>query len=487
MADNSPSARPLGHDGGRAHFVAGSTMRHVVVMTLTGSVGLMAIFAVDFLNLLYISMLGEAELAAAIGYAGALLFATTSLSIGFGIAATALVARALGAGRRDEARRRAASSIVLVLASTLVLTVLFMPLLGPALGLLGATGRTYDIAFRFILMVFPTFPVLAVSIVLSGLLRAVGDARRAMFVTLWGAATTAILDPLLIFGLGLGVDGAAIASIVSRLALLVTGLHGVVRVHRMAARPQLAHIREDLRPIMAIAVPAILTQLATPVGNAYVTATIAPYGDGAVAAWAIVWRLIPVAFGGIFALSGAIGPILGQNLGAQRHDRIRRALTDALIFTTIYVVVMWLVLWLAQDHIVAMFGASGQAAELIRFFCTWVTGTFLFFGALFVANAAFNSLGFPTFATFFNWGRATLGTIPFVMIGSAWFGAEGVIAGQGLGSVVFGTGAILTSYWAIGHLRNRPPGAPPPPIWRFALPPFMSGKGGTAGPFSGEL
>ncbi|NJL08190.1 MAG: MATE family efflux transporter, partial [Methylacidiphilales bacterium] len=78
-------------------FTHGSTFKHVVVMTSTGSVGLMAIFAVDFLNLFYISLLGEMELAAAIGYAGTVLFFATAVSIGVTIAGTALVSRALGA------------------------------------------------------------------------------------------------------------------------------------------------------------------------------------------------------------------------------------------------------------------------------------------------------------------------------------------------------------------------------------------------------
>ena len=86
-------------------------MRHVVVMTATGSIGLMAIFVVDFLNLFYISLLGEQELAAAIGYAGTVLFFTISFSIGISIAGTALVSRALGARQREEARRLATSSL----------------------------------------------------------------------------------------------------------------------------------------------------------------------------------------------------------------------------------------------------------------------------------------------------------------------------------------------------------------------------------------
>ena len=481
MADRSPSAGAGARGSSRATFVEGSTMRHVVVMTVTGSVGLMAIFAVDFLNLVYISMLGEAELAAAIGYAGTVLFFTMSLSIGLNISATALTARALGAGDRDLARRRAGSSLLFVTVVLSLVTIALMPFLGLALDFLGASGRTHDIAHRFLLMVVPSVPVLGVGMVFSGLLRACGDARRAMYVTLAGAMTTAILDPILIFGFHLGVDGAAITSVISRTVLFAIGYWGCVRLHRLVAMPRLAHLRADLGSILGIAVPAVATQLATPIGNAYVTATIAAFGDPAVAAWAIIGRLIPVAFGAIFALSGSIGPILGQNLGAGQYERLRRALLDSLIFASLYVVALSLVLWLAQDEIVYLFGARGESEAVVRFFCTWIAGTFLFWGALFVANAAFNNLGFPALATLFNWGRATLGTMPFVAVGAAWWGAEGVLIGQGIGAVLFGTAAVATCFRVIRHI-GRPPDAGRTPALRwFAMPPFTSGKGGTAG------
>ncbi|MGJ8611767.1 MAG: MATE family efflux transporter, partial [Octadecabacter sp.] len=77
----------------QAKFLTGSLMRHITVMALTSSVGLMAVFLVDFIDMIFISMLGKAELAAAIGYAGAILFFTTSFGIGMSIAGGALVAR----------------------------------------------------------------------------------------------------------------------------------------------------------------------------------------------------------------------------------------------------------------------------------------------------------------------------------------------------------------------------------------------------------
>ena len=91
---------------GRAKFLSGNLFGHVANMSLLASVGLVAVFLVDFVDMIFISMLGKAELAAAIGYAGAILFFTTSFGIGLGIAAGALVARALGQDDAQLARER---------------------------------------------------------------------------------------------------------------------------------------------------------------------------------------------------------------------------------------------------------------------------------------------------------------------------------------------------------------------------------------------
>jgi len=462
-------------------FTTGSTMRHVVVMTATGSIGLMAIFVVDFLNLFYIAMLGQAELAAAIGYAGTLLFFTISLCIGISIAGTALVSRALGGRRRDEARRLATSSLVFMAAVTLALTLITLPLLSPILSLFGATGRTLDIAWRFLLIVLPTTPLMGLGMACSGLLRAAGDARRAMYVTLAGGLVTAACDPLLIFGLGLGVDGAAITSILARLAMITLGFHGCLRVHDLLVPPDRHAALADARPLAAIAVPAVLANIATPFGNAIVTAAVARYGDSAVAGYAVIGRIVPLAFGAIFALAGSIGPILGQNLGAGRFDRVRRAIRDGMVFTTIYCVAMSVALFLLREPVVRAFGASGEGAELIRFFCIYVAPSWIAVGWLFVANAAFNNLGFPTWSTVFNWGRATVGTVPFVWIGATQFGAAGVIAGQALGAVAFGIGAVIVCFRVVDRLAAHQLRGHPEEVATVAeVPPFSSEKAATA-------
>ena len=212
---------------------------------------------------------------------------------------------------------------------------------------------------------------------------------------------------------------------------------------------------------------------------------MAAFGSDAVAGQATIARISPVAFGLVYALSGAVGPILAQNAGAGRLDRVRETLRDSFTFVLATVLVAWAILASAQDLVVRAFFAGGVTAELVHLFCSWLAAGFLFTGALFVANAAFNNLGYPVLSTLFNWGRATLGTIPFVSYG-AHFGPAGLLVGQAFGSVLFGTLAVITAFrssagWAL------PPAAPATP-WRYppapAMPPspltpFVLGATGT--------
>ena len=431
-------------------------MRHILTMTATGSAGLVAIFMVDVINLLYIAQLNDQTLTAAVGYGATIMFFSISLSVGLSIATTALAARAIGSGDLKRARSVAASSLFFTALVNVVLAIVIYFLLEDFLRLLGATGRTYDEALGFIQIVVLSSPLMGVAMSLSGLLRAKGDAKRAMYVTLSGGVAAAIFDPILIFGFDLGITGAAYATFLSRVVLISVGIYGAQIVHNLVGRINREALSRHGRAFVIIAAPAILTQLATPVGNAYVTSAISEFGDDAIAGWTIIGRVMMVAFGTLFALSGSVGPIISQNLGAKLFTRIDQTLRDALVFTLLYTLVVWALLALFRNQIISMFGATGDAASMVSFFCLFVAASYLFNGALFVANAAFNNLDHPLLATVFNWGRSTIGVIPFVYVGKS-FGAIGVLAGWGLGAVVFGIGAAIMSFRVVTRLPEKFP------------------------------
>ena len=437
-----------------ARLVSGSTLGHVLRMTAASAFGLVSVFAVEAIGLFYVTLLGQPELTAAMGYAGTLLFFATSVAIGLSIAASALTARALGRGQRHHAEQLAGASLAIMAVVMALFAALSWPLLPALVRLLGASGATADTAVSLLQIVLPSWPLLGLGMCLAGLLRALGDARRAMLVTLGAAVAALVFDPLLILGVGLGVHGAAISTVLARAAMVLVGLHGLLRVHALFARPRLPFIVREFMPFMAIGLPAVLTQIATPVVNAFVTGSMSAFGDDAVAGWAVIQRIIPVAFGTLFALSGAIGPIIGQNFGAGRMDRVQSTVRDSLKVTLVYVLVVWALLALCAGSVADLFRPGPQAHELIVFFCIFVAGSFLFTGALFVANAAFNNLGYAFYSTALNWGRSTLGVIPFVWLGQHWYGAKGAMAGYGLGVVFFGVFGCLLCFRVVARLQT---------------------------------
>jgi putative MATE family efflux protein len=444
----------------QAKFLEGSLLRHISVMSFTASIGLMAVFLVDLVDMIFISMLGKEELAAAVGYAGAILFFTSSFGIGMAIAAGALVARALGEGNTELAKRRSATSLIFGVVFGIIFAAVVWMNLRPLSALMGASGTTLELSVDYLQIIIPSLPLLLIGMVGSAILRAYGDASRAMMATVTGGVINAVLDPILIFGLNLELQGAAIASVCARVGIAAAALYPIFKHHGGLAKPTQSDLRSDFAPILTIAFPAILTQLATPIGSAFVTRSMAAYGEEAVAGMAIVGRLTPVAFGVVFALSGAIGPIIGQNFGAGQHDRVKGAYRDGLIFATVVVVAMSALLFLLRGPIATLFQIDGIAKDLVFLFCGPLALAYVFNGMLFVSNATFNNLGHPYYSTWVNWGRHTIGTILPVMVFAQFWGAAGVLIGQAVGGIVFAGVALVLAQRVMANASEPAPQEP---------------------------
>ena len=423
-------------------------------MTGTSAVGLMAIFFSDFANILFLGLLGDLQLLAAIGYASSILFFMMSVGIGMAIAVTSRWSLA-GAGRGRRGAGAAAGDPPAIASGAVALMV---RRLWPRCRCCWRASARRALACpraRLPRLVVPTLPLLVTAMCSAAVLRSAGDPRRAMYVTLSGALVNTALDPIFILWLGWGIHGAAVATIIARVCVACIGILLVVRLHGLMAKPEWATFRSDVALIAGFSLPAVLANIATPVSNAVVTMTIARFSDAAVAGWAVIGRITPVAFGAIFALSGSIGPIIGQNLGARAFDRVRETLIEGLRTAGYFTAGAWLFLALAAPVLVSLFNAKGEAADLILFYCRWMAPLFVFFGLLFVSNAACNTLGKPHYATLLNWGRATLGTLPFTALGAYWGGgAKGVLIGFMAGGIAFGVLAVAVVHGLIARLER---------------------------------
>lgn len=390
-------------------------MRHVVVMTTTASVGFLFLFLVDFLTLFYVSLLRDVRLVAGVGLASFVQHVVSAVAIGLSVAATALVSQALGAGNRRQARRRTTSCLIASFLTLAVIAAVVFLFRREALELLMEPGPATEVASRYLAWVLPSLPLLGVGIATAAILRAEGDARRALIVTLVAGAVAFILDPLVILGLGLGVDGAAGVMVLARLVTALVGLHFVVRVHALAAPLHSARVFRDLRTIFAVGGPAVLAQLSTPSGFLLLTAWVGRFGDSAVAGWSVVTRLVVLGFSGIIALSVAVGGIFGQNYGGRKLERVEATFRDSVVFGVLYALAAWAALWIGTEGVVWAFGMSGEGARIVRAFCRIGAGGFVLASAAYVATAAFNNLGRPLWATMLNWTRAGL-AVPAMLL-----------------------------------------------------------------------
>ncbi len=435
----------------KPRFCQGSITRHIIVMAGTGTIGLMAVFLVDFLNLFYISRLGNTHYTAAIGFANAINFLQVAVCIGMSIGITVITARLIGEKKHDQANQIIASFLLLMTIIMVVIGIIITLFRYPILSILGAQDVVLEQASQFIIITSPFLFFLGLGMALSGLLRAVGDAKRSMYITLIGAFVTAILDPLFILYFHWGIEGAAISTVLSRAVVALFGFY-CLKGYKLIQKPVLETVLSNSYPVFIIALPAILTNLATPVGNTFVIKMMAVFGSDAVSSQTAIDRIIPVAFAFVFALTGSVGPIISQNYGSGFRDRMNETLIVALKLVCLCVVCAWLFFLLGEEWVIKMFFLKGDGVELMRLFCRWLILGNLFLGMLFVSNTAFNNLGYPLLSTFFNWGRATLGTIPFVWYG-ATYGPKGILIGQVLGVIPFGIFSVLCAFYVIHHIK----------------------------------
>ena len=436
--DTTPNIQP-----DRAVFLTGSTMKHVVSMTLMGSFGLVSMFLVDLTDIYFLSLLEDKAIIAGMGYAATVTYFFTAISIGLSVTAASFLSRAVGAGDNATADRLASHMTLFAVAFVVVCSAILYQYIQDVLFAIGASRKTALYAQDYLEVILPWAVFVTLAIVSSAMLRSFGDGHRAMYITLTGALVNLVLDPIFIFGLDMGIEGAALSTVLSRFVMVCVGIYGLLEIHRVKLVIVPEKIMADLSMLAKFSAVAIITNLASPTGNTVVMMWLAPYGDDVISAWSVYGRLVPVLFGMTFALSGAIGPIIGQNYGAGDINRVRAVMWNALVFSCGVVAATSLLAYLGRYGLADVFSLDGDSAVFFIFLLEYISWLFVFNGLVFIASAAFNSLGVPKYSNILSWTRHVVGILPFVMIGGWLYGAKGVILFANIGGVVFGT----LAYW----------------------------------------
>ncbi len=444
----------------KATYTEGSVFGHISNLAIISAIGMFAIMIVDLVDMYFISILGIPSLAAAVGFAGLGLFLGASITIGISIAVSTVVAQALGEENEPRAQRYATHGLLYSLAWTIPITIITMVYAEELLSLIGASGETLSLAVNYFRIVGASLPILGLAIAANSLLRAVGAAKLSMWSTIIGGVVNAVIDPILIFGAGLGLTGAAIASVISRISVAAISLYSLAKSHGLIVRPAWSELMHDFKSLSSIAFPSILTNLSGPISAAFATSQMARFGTDAVAAASVIGRLTPVAFAGLYGLSGAVGPVASQNMGAKQFHRVRQSLTGSAKFVALYVIPVTVLMYLAQDWLISIFNLEGEAAELLKFYATFVVGSYILFGLQLSANPLFTALRHPGYATLSNIVRDLVLAIPLIFLLSSEFGSRGVLAGQALANALAGVLAFATAFWMSGKVERGEPVGP---------------------------
>ncbi|MGH8815353.1 MAG: MATE family efflux transporter [Achromobacter pestifer] len=437
----------------RARFVSGPLGPHVLEMILTGWASMLAVFAVEFLSLLYLGTLKDEAVLGAVGFGSMTQFTITSVCIGVTVGGAALVSRALGSGNTPRARTLAGASLILMAVSAVAAGILFLAAIGPFTAAIGLAEDVRGHLLSYVLITTPFAVVMGVGMMLSNLLRSAGHGRQSMWVLLAGTATVAALDPIVIFMLDGGMEGIAWAGGVGRLATVALGGWLVFRKHRLVTWPPLRELRANLAAIGKIALPAALTTLATPAAVIFTVSTYASFGPSVMAGATVVDRVLQLAYSLFFVLPGAIGPILGQNLGSGQWDRVKQTVRLTSRWALSYGFAAATLLALVAPWVPDVFQVTGPGRDLIIAFCRYGSFAWALNSLFFVSIAVFNNLGYAAYSTVIGWLRSTLGTLPFVWLGAHYGGPEGVMLGQTLGFALF---SVIAMVFCLRVLRAPP-------------------------------
>lgn len=428
-----------------ARFSEGSVPRHVLAMTSASALSLLSVFLVDILTLVYVARLHDASLLAAVGLGKTLLFVNSAFVSGVVIAAGAVLSERLGKHASRRLARLVTHFLIMAASVATLIAVLEFVCMGPLSRWLGADADAYQAARGFVgLSLIASVPSATVQMC-AQLLRSQGHSRRALLVLLAGSATLTVADPLLILGLDLGVVGAGLSFVLSSLLALAAGL---VQVHRhiglsVRLNPRLLGLH--ITRVSRIALPAMLGNLAMPVGITYLMVTLAGLGASALAGMAVIDRVLQLAYCAFFALPTALVPIIAQNLGAGRPDRARQAIGFTGKLVVLYGVALWGVLLMAGPGIADYFQLTDTGRSMFLAFSRFGTGVWIIFGLDFVAQSLFFTLDRAWWVPTFGWLRGTVGSIPFVYAGARWQGGSGALIGLWSGNALVAILAIATA------------------------------------------
>jgi putative MATE family efflux protein len=433
----------------RPNLLTGDPGRALLSLAVPTLLGIIFILAVNLIDTYFVGQLGTDELAA-MGFTFPVATLVTSVGFGLGVGTTSAVSRALGAGDTDTSRRLVTHGLLLGTAVVLVISLAGVATQEAVFRSLGAEPQLLPLLEQYMTIWYAGAVFLVVPMVGTGALRAAGDAKTPAIVMAIAAASNAVLDPMFIFGFGpieaMGIEGAAIATVLSRAVTLVATVVVMVRRDVLDVHmPSPAELFASWRQILSVGIPASVSNAIVPVATAIMTALVAGYGAASVAGFGIASRLEGFVLIPGMALTAALTPFIGQNWGGHHPERVAAAMRISTRFVMAWGLGAWAVLLLVGDTVAGVFTDDPAVVDVAHTYMWIVPASYGTAGLVSVVSASFNAVDRAIRSTVLSALRSLVFAVPFAFIGAAVADLDGIFAGIALASILTGGAAMLWS------------------------------------------
>ena len=447
-------------------LVEGSVRDSLIRMTTPMIIGMLMMFTFNLVDTLFISFLGTEPLTA-ISFTFPVAFTVLSMAIGLGIGTSAVVGKYLGRG--DVARAKEAATVInyISLAMACLMVALCWLFLDRIFGLLGASAELLVLIREFMVIWLPGSLLMVLMMTGNSILRANGNTRTPSMLMAAAGFSNAVLDPLLIFGLGpfpaLGIQGAAWATVISWGLAVAYLFRLLIFDQELIARqlPTAAAMRSSGGEMLRIGIPAAGANMMTPLAAGVMTAVAAGFGNNAVAALGVGGRIEPIATLLILAMSTSLPPLISQNCGARRIDRVIEAYWLSIRFVLVWQLLVYALLALTAPLIAEVFSDDPEVISTIRLFLWIMPLGFGMQGVIILTNSSLNAMHMPMSALWLSIARFFVFYVPLAWLGSVYFGLWGFFAGAVAGNLLMGLVSLITFNRAVTaelRLQEQPSG-----------------------------
>lgn len=427
------------------------------------SLGLVAIFSFEAADLFFISRLGDAPLAA-VSFTLPVIWLIYGIGIGFEAGAASCVSRAVGRRNHEQARRLTVDTMVLATAVAVLLALAGRAYIAPVFSLLGATPALMPMITDYMEVWYWVAPLDMALWTSLAAMRARGNTLFESKVITAAALMNLALDPIFIFGLfgfpRLEIQGAALATLVSTASMLLFTLGWLSLKAKVYANPlaPLKTLLESWRHMLAIGIPAMITNAIIPVSSGIVVALIATYGVDAVAGFGVAMRLEPMFLIPFYALSAVSSPFFGQNFGSSQFDRLLEARRAVARFCLAFGLALAVVLWLVARPLTGLFSESETIRDVAVHYLWIVSISYGAYGIVMSCNASFNGMGHPLPGVIVSASRVIVVFLPLAFLLRYLIGLEGLFVATTLSNLLMGAVAFAWLGRQIAQAQASDPG-----------------------------